>query len=69
MVDLEQFLLARARRGVHACQNALLDLGKNMSGTTICVLSDSCATPVVSGLAKFRHEFEAKIQTAERVTT
>ena len=32
-----------------------------MTGKTICVLSDSCATPVVSGLKKFRNEFEAKI--------
>ncbi|MFY7948011.1 MAG: NADH-ubiquinone oxidoreductase-F iron-sulfur binding region domain-containing protein [Gemmatimonas sp.] len=36
-------------------------MADNMSGKTICVLSDSCATPVVSGLKKFRHEFEAKI--------
>jgi NADH-quinone oxidoreductase subunit F len=32
-----------------------------MTGKTICVLSDSCAAPVVSGLQKFRHEFEALI--------
>ena len=36
-----------------------------MTGKTICVLSDSCATPVVSGIQKFRHEFEAHI-TAKR---
>ena len=39
----------------------LLDLSKNMTGTTICVLSDSCAAPVVSGIQKFRSEFEAYI--------
>jgi NADH-quinone oxidoreductase subunit F len=32
-----------------------------MTGTTICVLSDSCATPVISGIKKFGHEFEALI--------
>jgi NADH-quinone oxidoreductase subunit F len=33
-----------------------------MTGKTICVLSDSCATPVVSGLQKFRADFEALIK-------
>lgn len=37
----------------------LLELGANMTGTTICVLSDSCAVPVASGIRKFRGEFEA----------
>ena len=32
-----------------------------MTGKTICVLSDSCAAPVVSGIQKFRSEFEAYI--------
>ncbi len=41
--------------------DTLLSIAENMSGKTICVLSDSCATPVTSGIAKFRHEFEAKI--------
>jgi NADH-quinone oxidoreductase subunit F len=39
----------------------LLDLSDNMTGKTICVLSDSCAAPVVSGIEKFRDEFEAYI--------
>ncbi|HXQ28073.1 MAG TPA: NADH-quinone oxidoreductase subunit NuoF [Gemmatimonadales bacterium] len=37
----------------------LLDLSENMTGKTICVLSDSCAAPVVSAIKKFRGEFEA----------
>ncbi len=41
--------------------DTLLDLAENMTGKTICVLSDSCAAPVVSGLQKFRHEFESLI--------
>ena len=36
----------------------LLDLADNMTGKAICVLSDSCAAPVVSGIKKFRGEFE-----------
>ena len=39
----------------------LLDLSHQMTGTTICVLSDSCAAPVESGIKKFRDEFEAYI--------
>jgi NADH-quinone oxidoreductase subunit F len=42
----------------------LLDLSENMTGKTICVLSDSCAAPVVSGIQKFRSEFEAYISRA-----
>ena len=41
--------------------DTLLSIADNMTGKTICVLSDSCATPVVSGLRKFRAEFEAKL--------
>jgi NADH-quinone oxidoreductase subunit F len=33
-----------------------------MTGKTICVLSDSCATPIVSGIKKFGREFESLIQ-------
>ena len=42
--------------------DTLLSIADGMTGKTICVLSDSCATPVVSGLKKFRHEFEAKLK-------
>jgi NADH-quinone oxidoreductase subunit F len=37
----------------------LLDLSEQMTGKTICVLSDSCAAPIVSGIKKFRGEFDA----------
>jgi NADH-quinone oxidoreductase subunit F len=40
----------------------LFGLAESMTGTTICVLSDSCAVPVVSGINKFRAEFEALIK-------
>ena len=44
----------------------LLDLSENMTGKTICVLSDSCATPVISGIKKFRSEFEDYITGRKR---
>src|SRR5438876_1570325 len=42
--------------------DTLLDIAENMTGKTICVLSDSCATPVVSGIKKFRDDFEVLIK-------
>jgi len=42
--------------------DTLLDISDNMTGKTICVLSDSCATPVVSGINKFRADFEALVK-------
>ena len=42
--------------------DTLVEIADNMTGKTICVLSDSCATPVVSGLKKFRGDFEALIK-------
>jgi NADH-quinone oxidoreductase subunit F len=53
---LERFLAGKARP---EDLDLLLDLADNMTGKTICVLSDSCAAPVVSGIKKFRSEFEA----------
>jgi NADH-quinone oxidoreductase subunit F len=47
-----------AGQGKAADLDLLLDLSENMTGKTICVLSDSCAAPVVSGIKKFRGEFE-----------
>ncbi len=44
----------------------LLDLSDNMTGKTICVLSDSCAAPVVSAIKKFRPEFEAYLSRSKR---
>ena len=50
-----------AGQGKPADLDLLLDLAENMTGKTICVLSDSCAAPVVSGIKKFRSEFEEYI--------
>jgi len=56
-------ILERIERGAGTMQDldVLLELSENMTGKTICVLSDSCAAPIVSGIAKFKHEFEAHI--------
>ena len=53
-----------AGKGKEADFQLLLDLSEQMTGKTICVLSDSCAAPVVSGIQKFRSEFEAYIAGA-----
>ena len=50
-----------AGQGTVADFDTLLEIGDNMTGKTNCVLSDSCAVPVVSGIQKWRHEFEAHI--------
>jgi NADH-quinone oxidoreductase subunit F len=49
--------------------DTLLSIADNMTGKTICVLSDSCATPVVSGIQKWRHEFEALIKPSSHAVT
>jgi NADH-quinone oxidoreductase subunit F len=57
-------ILERIRDGEGTVEDldTLLDIGEQMTGKTICVLSDSCAVPVISGIKKFRGEFEALIQ-------
>jgi NADH-quinone oxidoreductase subunit F len=58
-----------AGQGVAQDLDTLLSIADNMTGKTICVLSDSCATPVVSGLKKFRDEFEAKLRASPNVVS
>lgn len=57
-------ILERIRDGEGTMEDldTLLQIADNMTGKTICVLSDSCATPVVSGIKKFRGDFEALIK-------
>jgi NADH-quinone oxidoreductase subunit F len=55
-----------AGQGTMQDLDLLLDLSENMTGKTICVLSDSCAAPVVSGIKKFRSEFEDYITGKRR---
>jgi NADH-quinone oxidoreductase subunit F len=53
-----------AGQGKESDLQLLLDLSENMTGKTICVLSDSCAAPIVSGIQKFRGEFDAYLAKA-----
>ena len=57
-------ILERIRdgQGTSSDLDTLLSIADGMTGKTICVLSHSCATPVVSGIKKFRPEFEALIK-------
>ncbi|MEO5510863.1 MAG: NADH-quinone oxidoreductase subunit NuoF [Longimicrobiales bacterium] len=48
--------------GAESDLDLLLELGRNMTGTTICVLSDSAAAPVASSIAKFREDYLALIR-------
>jgi NADH-quinone oxidoreductase subunit F len=59
---LERILTGKGREEDYGL---LADLADQMTGKTICVLSDSCAAPVVSGIQKFRHEFEAYLSGAK----
>ena len=54
-------------RGTEEDLDTLIELTDQMTGTTICVLSDSVAAPVQSSIAKFRDEYLALIRRGERV--
>jgi len=54
-------------RGTEEDLDTLLDLGRQMTGTTICVLSDSAAAPVASSIEKFRDDYLALIRRGEAV--
>lgn len=51
-----------AGRGSFDDLDLLLDMADNMSGNTICTLSDALAMPIRSFVTKFRDEFEAAIR-------
>src|ERR671914_1302723 len=55
---LERILVGQ---GTSEDLDTLLEISDDMTAKTICVLSDSCAVPIVSGIRKFRREFEALI--------
>ena len=64
-------IMERIRDGEGTMEDldTLVSIAEGMTGKTICVLSDSCATPVISGLRKFRREFEAKIVASRSMVT
>ncbi len=53
-------------RGSEEDLDTLLAMSRQMTGTTICVLSDSAAAPVVSSINKFKDEYMALIRRGER---
>jgi len=54
-------------RGCEEDLDTLMEVTEQMTGTTICVLSDSVAAPVQSSIRKFRDEYLALIRRGERV--
>ncbi len=54
-------------KGMEEDLDTLLSMSRQMTGTTICVLSDSAAAPVVSSINKFKDEYLALIRRGERV--
>jgi NADH-quinone oxidoreductase subunit F len=53
--------------GTEADLDTLLDISDNMSGKTICVLSDACAAPITSSIEKFREDYLALIRRGENL--
>ncbi|CAN5684523.1 NADH-quinone oxidoreductase subunit NuoF [soil metagenome] len=51
--------------GSEADLDTLLDISDNMTGKTICVLSDAAAAPIVSSIHKFRDDYLALIRRGE----
>jgi hypothetical protein len=45
--------------------DTLLDISDNMTGKTICVLSDAAAAPIVSSIQKFRDDYLALIRAGK----
>jgi NADH-quinone oxidoreductase subunit F len=65
---LSRILLRIERgRGTEEDLQTLLDLGRQMTGTTICVLSDSAAAPVHSSIEKFREDYLSLVRRGEAV--
>jgi len=51
--------------GTEADLQTLMELSDNMSGKTICVLSDACAAPITSSIQKFRGDYLARMKHPE----
>lgn len=64
--------LAKIMRRIEAGQgterdlDTMLELGQNMTGTTICVLSDSAAVPIASSIKRFRDDYLALMRPEAR---
>ncbi len=62
-------ILRRIERGwgTEADLDTLMDISDNMSGKTICVLSDAAAAPITSSIEKFRDDYLALIRRGENL--
>jgi NADH-quinone oxidoreductase subunit F len=64
--------LAKIMRRIEAGQGTerdldkMLELGQTMTGTTICVLSDSAAVPIASSIQRFREDYLALMRPGSR---
>ena len=62
---MRQILLRlEAGRGLPGGVEKLEDIASNIAGRSFCALGDASATPVLTGIARFRSEFEAGYTTA-----
>ena len=62
-----QYILKKllAGKGNEEDLDTLMELTDQMTGTTICVLSDSVAAPVQSSIKYFREEYRKLIKEGE----
>ncbi len=62
-------ILKRIERGggTERDLETLMEISEQMTGTTICVLSDSLAAPIVSSIQEFREDYLALVRRGERV--
>lgn len=64
---LKQILLRlEAGRGLPGDVDLLTEIAGNIAGRSFCALGDAAATPVISGIKRFRDEFEAGLTTPAR---
>ncbi len=64
---LKQIMLRLEKgRGLPGDVDLLDEIAGNIAGRSFCALGDAAATPVRSGIAKFRDEFEAGLTTPAR---
>ncbi|MBV7363413.1 NADH-quinone oxidoreductase subunit NuoF [Actinomycetaceae bacterium TAE3-ERU4] len=64
---LKQIMLRlEAGKGHPGDVDLLLDVAGNIAGRSFCALGDAAATPISSGIRRFREEFEAGLTTPAR---
>ena len=48
-------------KGKDGDTDLLVDMASQIAGRSFCPLGDAAATPVLSGIKRFRHDFENRI--------